>query len=99
MDKNKEKAIASANARQNKKELQKFLGRVNYLRIFIFNLEGKTKEFLDLVKLKDMEEFRWEERHQVTFDKIKEYLSKTLVLMPSIQGHPIKLFLSTEMSQ
>ena len=50
------------------------MGRVNYLRIFIFNLEGKTKEFLDLVKLKDMEEFRWEERHQATFEHLLQEL-------------------------
>ena len=40
-----------------------------------------------------MEEFRWEERHQVAFDKIKEYLSKPHILMPPIQGHPLKLYL------
>ena len=49
---------------------------------------GKTKEFSHLVKLKDMEESRWEERHQATFDKIKEYFSK-----PPIQGHPLKIIL------
>ena len=52
-------------------------------------------EFSDLVKLKDMEEFRWEEQHLAAFDKIKEYLSKPSVLMASIQGHPLKLYLST----
>ena len=41
-----------------------------------------------------MEEFRWEEQHQAAFDKIKEYLSKPHVLMPHIQGHPLKLYLS-----
>ena len=60
MDWNKEKAIASSNAPQNKKELQQFLGQVNYLRRFISNLAGKTKEFSNLVKLKNMEEFTWE---------------------------------------
>ena len=95
MDHNKDKAIVSANAPQNKKELQKFLGQVNYLRRFISNLASKTKEFFDLVKLKDMEEFRWEEQHQEAFDKIKEYLSKPPVLMPLIQSHPLKLYLST----
>ena len=30
MDQNKEKVIASANAPQNKKELQKFLSEINY---------------------------------------------------------------------
>ena len=61
VDQNKAKAIASANAPQNKKELQKFLVQVNYLRRFISKMAGKTKEFFDLVKLKDMEEFTWEE--------------------------------------
>ena len=41
-----------------------------------------------------MEEFRWKERHQATFDKIKECLSKPHVLMPPIQGHSLKLYLS-----
>ena len=84
VDQNKAKAIASGNAPQYKKELQKFLGQVNYLRIFISNMTSKTKEFSDLVKVKDMEEFRWEERHEVAFDKIKEYLSKPSILMPPI---------------
>ena len=94
VDHNKAKAIASANAPQNKKEFQRFLGRVNYLRRFISNLVGKTKKFSNLVKLKDMKEFRWEECHQATFDNIKEYISKPHVLMPFIQGHPLKLYLS-----
>ena len=42
-----------------------------------------------------MEEFRWKERHQAAFDKIKEYLSKPHVLMLHIQGHPLELYLST----
>ena len=46
------------------------------------------------MKLKDMEEFKWEERHQAAFDKIKEYLFKLHVLMPPMQGHPLKLYLS-----
>ena len=41
-----------------------------------------------------MKEFTWEEQHQAAFDKIKECLSKPLVLMPPIQGHPFKLYLS-----
>ena len=43
-----------------------------------------------------MEEFTWEEQHQATFDKIKEYLFKPPVLMSPIQGHPLKLYLSAE---
>ena len=49
-----------AKAPTNKKELQKFLGQVNYLRRFISNLAGKTKVFSNLIKLKEVEEFKWE---------------------------------------
>ena len=55
MDQNKEKAITSTKAPQNKKELQKFFGQVNYLKRFISKLVGKTKEFSYLVKLKYVE--------------------------------------------
>ena len=60
MDQNKAKAIILAKAPQNKKELQNFLGQVNYLRRFISNLARKTKIFSDLIKLKEVEEFKWE---------------------------------------
>ena len=58
MDQNKVKAIISSKAPQNKKEIQKFLGQVNYLRRFISNLAGKTKVFSNLIKLKEVEEFK-----------------------------------------
>ena len=43
VDKNKVKAIISTKDPQSKKELQKFLGQVNYLRRFISNMARKTK--------------------------------------------------------
>ena len=52
VDQSKAKAIILAKAPQNKKELQKFLGEMNYLRRFISNLAGKTIVFSDLIKLK-----------------------------------------------
>ena len=42
VDHNKEKAITSSKAPQNKKELQKFLGQVNYLRRCGKSLGGKN---------------------------------------------------------
>ena len=86
LDQHKSKTIISAKASQNKKELQKFLGQVNYLRRFISNLARKTKVFSNLIKMKEVEEFKWEEQHQTTFDGIKGYLSKPLVLMPLLRG-------------
>ena len=67
---------------------------MNYLRRFISNLERKTKVFFDLIKLKEVKEFKWEEQHQATFDGMKGYISKALVLMLPLRGRPLKLYLS-----
>ena len=93
VDQNKVKAIISAKVPQNKKELQKFLGHVSYLRTFISNLAGNIKVFSDIIKLKEVEEFKWDEQHQTTFDGIKGYLSKPPVLMPPLRGRPVKLYI------
>ena len=75
-----------AKAPQNKKELHKFLGRVNYLRRFISNLAGKTKVLSNLIKLKKVEEFKWEKQHQAAFDGIKGYLSKSPSFYATSEG-------------
>ena len=94
IDKNKARAVLEAKPPQTKKELQRFLGQVNYLRRFISNLAGKTKEFSDLLKLRQEAEFKWEERHQCAFNKIKNYLSKPPVLISPREGVPLRLYIS-----
>ena len=42
-----------------KKDLQKFLGKVNFLRRFISNLSGKIDAFAPILRLKDETEFTW----------------------------------------
>jgi hypothetical protein len=42
-----------------KKDLQKFLGKVNYSRRFIFNLSGKIDTFTPILRLKNKAEFTW----------------------------------------
>ena len=51
-------------------------------------MAGKTKVFSDLIKLKEVEEFKWEEQHLTAFDGIKDYLYEPLVLMPPLRGRP-----------
>lgn len=64
IDQNKAKAIIEAKPPAIKKELQRFLGQVGYLRRFISNHAGKTYVFSPLLKLKGAEEFKWTEQHQ-----------------------------------
>lgn len=50
--KNKTNVVLEAGPPSNKKELQSFLGKVNFLRIFISNLSRRMRIFASLVKLK-----------------------------------------------
>jgi hypothetical protein len=43
----------------NKKELQQLIGKINFVRRFISNLSGRIEPFMELVKIKTNEEFRW----------------------------------------
>jgi hypothetical protein len=42
-----------------KKDVQKLLGKINYLHRFISNLAGRVESLLPLVRLKHEEEFTW----------------------------------------
>ena len=42
-----------------KKDMQKFLGKVNFLRRFIFNLSTKIDAFTPILRLKNETEFTW----------------------------------------
>jgi hypothetical protein len=65
-----------------KKELQQLIGKINFVRIFISNLLGRIEPFMELVKIKANDEFRWVAEQQQAFEDIKEYLSKPPVLVP-----------------
>jgi hypothetical protein len=50
VDKNKAKAILQVKLPSNKKELQRLLGQINFLRRFTANVAGKTKVFSPLLR-------------------------------------------------
>jgi hypothetical protein len=52
-----------------KKDVQKLLGKVNYLRRFIVNLAGKVESFLPLIQLKHEEGFIWGAEQRAAFEK------------------------------
>jgi hypothetical protein len=41
------------------RELQQLIGKINFVRRFISNLYGRIEPFMELVKIKANEEFRW----------------------------------------
>jgi hypothetical protein len=64
IDPKKIEAIQSVKAPTCKKDLQKFLGKVNYLRRFICNLSGKVNAFIPLLLLKNDVDFTWGAKQQ-----------------------------------
>src|SRR4026207_421772 len=77
-----------------KKELQKLIGKINFVRRFISNLSGRIEPFMGLVKIKSDDEFHWGTEQQQAFDEIKEYLSKPPVLVPPQHDRPFYVYLS-----
>jgi hypothetical protein len=89
-------AIQSVKAPTYKKDLQKFVGKVNYLRRFICNLSGKVNAFTPLLWLKNDVDFTWGAKQQKAFDEIKSYLTLPLVLQAPKSGIPFKLYVAVE---
>src|SRR5579883_2421559 len=52
----------------NKKELQKLIGKINFVRRFISNLSGRIEAFMPLIKTRDEQEFHWGAKQRKAFD-------------------------------
>ncbi|KAM1078718.1 hypothetical protein ACFX19_026351 [Malus domestica] len=94
VDKNKARAILESPPPTNKVQLQRLLGKINFLRRFIANLAGKIQPLTPLLRLKYKENFEWGPTHQQAFDSIKAYLTSPPVLVPPQRGKPLKLYIS-----
>ena len=89
-------AMKKVQAPACKKDLQKFPGKVNYLRRFISNLSGKIDVFTPILRLKNEAEFTWGAEQQEAFEKIKKYLSSPPVLKAPKRGIPFRLYVAVE---
>ena len=96
IDPAKIEAIQKVQAPSCKKDMQKFLGKVNYLRRFITNLSGKVDAFTQILRLKNDDEFTWGAKQQEAFDRIKACLSKPPVLRKPSRGLPFRLYIAAE---
>jgi hypothetical protein len=81
---------------QCKNDMQKFLGKINYLRRFIFNLLGKISAFAPILRLKNEAKFTWGADQQCTFDDIKKYLSSPPVMKAPMVGILFRLYIIVE---
>lgn len=79
-DQERVKGIQDLGAPSNKKDLQKNLGIINFLRNFIPNLSEIISPFRDL--LKNDVEWLWTQKHQELLDKIKSIISNATILVP-----------------
>ena len=54
-----QEAVKTMKPPTTKKELQKHIGKINFVRRFISNLSGRIEPFMGLVKNKSDDEFHW----------------------------------------
>ncbi|GJP30583.1 hypothetical protein CLOM_g4110, partial [Closterium sp. NIES-68] len=78
IDPKKIKTIQEWKLPSNIKELQSFLGFVNYVRMFIPNMVGLSAPLTD--RLKDHDLFLWGEKLQAAFEQLKIVLTSPPVL-------------------
>jgi hypothetical protein len=71
IDPKKIETIKKVQAPTCKKELQRFLGKVNYLRRFICNLSGKVNAFTPLHRLKSGAEFTWGQNNKMLLMRLR----------------------------
>ena len=72
VDANKAKAILEARPPTNKKELQRFIGQVGFLRRFLANAVVKMQPLTAVLRIKDKEGFVWGEQQEAAFRAVKE---------------------------
>lgn len=73
-------AIIKMERPTKKKDLQTFLGVVNFMRSFIPNISELTSPLRELIKKNAI--FNWTELHTKVFDEIKDHITKSDILVP-----------------
>ena len=81
-DPEKIQGITEMTPPQTKKELQSFLGAVNYLQTFVPHLSHHTEPLHALLKKEN--NFTWDENSNTSFQKIKSLLQKALLRTPQV---------------
>ena len=88
-DSDRIEAIKQMGQPKNKKDLQKFLGVINYVRQFIPNMSELTAPLRELIKKNVI--FDWTQRHTEAFNKIKEKIVNAPILVPFDETKDIQI--------
>jgi hypothetical protein len=86
IDPDRIKSIRDVGPPTCKVEVQKFLGKVNYLRRFISNLAGKIHAFTPILRLKMMPNSLGGENNRKHLISLKKYLSSAPVLKAPLRA-------------
>ena len=93
VDLDKIKAIVEMKPPRIEKEIRGFLGRIQYISRFKAQLTMTCEPLFRLLK-KEIPTV-WNKQCQEAFEKIKNYLMKPPILVPSILEKPLLLYLTT----
>ena len=88
-DSSKIEAIISMPSPSSRKDLERFLGMINYLGKFIPNLSDTTAALREL--LRQDNEWMWLEQHQIAMDQLKNLITSAPVLAFYDVSKPVKL--------
>ena len=78
IDPDKVSVIVNMQRPSNKKELESYLGMVNYLKRHSYELTRLTRPFADMMKKEAL--FSWQTQHEEAFNSIKRVISSAPVL-------------------
>ena len=76
------------------KEVQSLTGRVAGLSRFISRPTNKCLPFFD--SLNGNKRFLWDDKYDQVFRSLKEYLSKSSLLLKPVEGKPLYLYLESK---
>jgi len=85
------RVVQSMSSPKTEKEVRGFLGRLNYIARFIAQLTTTSAPIFRLLRKKNPG--TWNEECEEAFNKIKHYLQNPSLLVPSVSGKPLVLYL------
>lgn len=92
MDLDKVRAIRDMLAPRTENQVRGFLGHLNYISMFISHLTAICEPIFKFLR-KD-KNIVWSEDCQKAFDYIKGYLLVPPILIPSVEGRPLIMYLT-----